>query len=632
MSQKILDRVVVYKNVEESDYSRFIYEETTHARIIKKVGECKQYQELYDEAVEFYKENLNLLLTIEKSCNRTYLIHTDIAPYGTSVVRTVLLYLYEEMAKTYMLIGDYYEMNGDFKVANNQYEEACDLVAGIEERVGDLHSQKMHGLAILKQTDLKAKYGESFLPALKYSSLERLYMSNMRDNPFLNFADREELENLEIPENLNNLALMKLRLVSLNKNAGIIFEDGKQLQESIALLKQLEEALQTPKAKRNLALSYELQGDLDFSYGNIAEAFTSYTTCLTLRKDLDLYEYASILEKVADVYSVCKQWKEAFAYYEKSLEFRDKHPYAQQEKQKLAILYEKMGDVHVATNNHVEGNVWYNKGIELTEEIRKHHDKIGAIHVESFSEFRMGKLYQKSGDFNLAEQHYLLCIENTQKNFDTAIKESEDGSYSVGFGANLASTSKERLICYSNICYQLKYMNQKQMALDLAGKSEEFDYDGVPLNQIFLGDFYNENEEYDKAVNFYGRVLDDLEIDEKQMSELSTDKIWNVATCYERIGTMFLEIGEAETAREYYKACIKYREALSKILPKTHVLRELANGYKLLGDEEKAYETLARVKEIYKKANLPFVDTVEMFDKRSNVFRLSIETIFDIYR
>ncbi len=635
------------------DYDRLFYVKTTHSRIINKLGNIKEDLELYDEALLLYKNSLQNLTQTQHYCGIRYLADAEVKPYETNITRSALFYLYEEQAKTNLLIGDYYEINGDFEKAYNHYETAHEKTYGIEQRTGDLTSQKLNALSIQKIANLNARCGVFYVTSLKFTSLAQLYKTNKHDNPFLQFADSEELKTLENFDNLNSLALVNLRKLALNKSFGTIFIGLDKFYESLNVFNQLNNAFDIPITKRNLSIAYELIGDIDFSYGNIPEAFETYNKCLVLCEELcnknyspeHENNYASVLSKIADIHQICNYHDKALKYYKHALILKERHQYKQLDKQKLAQLYEKIGDVNLSLKNTQEANLYFDKSITLLEQIIEHHNVVKAMHVQNFTRFKIAKLHSKKGCIDLAKKQYELCLSEAKLKFDLSMSERKSKKETRQFAINVIAASREYVVCLSNIAYEMRQLKNKNYALKLCEKSHEEDYDGIPLNSVFLGDFYNVNCQFKKAVEFYTNIINHEKKDELAMNTLSPNKTWNLATCLERVGEIYLSSQDTALSIETFEECIKYRKQLAKTVPKTHALRELSNSYVFLsiafekmGDTEKALkynrkavDTLEKVKAIYDKSNLPYIDTINHFNKNSNIFRLSIDTFFEMY-
>ena len=154
--------------------------------------------------------------------------------------------------------------------------------------------------------------------------------------------------------------------------------------------------------KEDLMYIYNKIGLILLSMGNLDDAILYFMKSLISAKELNNIDMqASILNNIANVYSIKGKLDKALSYYEESLNLESNEKEKAPTYNNIALIYFKKGDYQKAIQ-------YFQKAIEIAE-------KYGDYHSVSVYKLNLGDAYRKMKDYENAEKYLFEGLEGVKK-------------------------------------------------------------------------------------------------------------------------------------------------------------------------------------------------------------------------
>lgn len=231
--------------------------------------------------------------------------------------------------------------------------------------------------------------------------------------------------------------------------------------------------------------------------------------------------------------------------------------------------------------------------------------------------------YHMEGDYQKAEEFYMMAIDSSRKNKDylheadglgrMAVWNIDKGNLDVAFGLLLQSSEINRqrqrlasykfnLACdYFNIAFLFVEQGDLRAAKDFYEKSFKIflKLREIPeLSDYYfnMGEIFMFEKKYQEALDYYSKGL---EID-KRLSHF-----FNLSSDYQMLGELYYEMEKFTEAERYFRESAALCKRINNLPVLASVYYDLGLLYKRMGIKQRAREFMAYALQIYKNIDTP---------------------------
>ncbi len=379
--------------------------------------------------------------------------------------------------------------------------------------------------------------------------------------------------------------------------------------------------------QRELSVSYNKVGDLNWALGQGEQAHDFYVKALVIAKRLadaepnrtDYQRDLSVsYNKVGDVYWSLGQGEQARDSYMEALAIRQRLAQAEPDRadyqRDLSVSHNRVGDLYRALGQGEEARDSHLQALAIAERlVRAEPDSSDYQRDLSISHSKVGDLYRALGQGEQARDSYTAALAIIQR-----LAEAEP---------DRADYQRELSVSYVKIGDIYRVLGQLEQARDSHLQAQAIrerltlaepgraDYQGdLALSHERMGDLYATFEQPEAARDSYMQALairERLAQAEPDRADLQRE----LSVSYNRVGDLYRALGNEERAREYYMRDLAIAECLAQAEPdRADYQRDLAVSYNRLamidveGDEGHLRQALAIMVSLREAGKLDPVD------------------------
>ena len=364
-------------------------DETKIGWLYRELGNCKQDQANYEEAIRLYKKSIE----IDKKCSSNP----------------------SDLASSYNNIGSVYNSMGEYAKALSYYEKALGIrqqslptnhpdLAGSYNNIGNVYGKMREYAKALSHYEKGLAIWQQSLPpnhphlASSYNNIGLVY-ENMGEYTEALSSHQKALSiwQQSLPTNHPDLA-------SSYNNIGNVYG---RMGEYVKALSYFEKALaikqqSLPTNHPDLASSYNNIGNVYNSMGEYAKALSYYEKALGIRQQslpTNHPDLASSYNNIGNVYDSMGEYVKALSYFEKALAIKQQslptnHP-------DMASSYNNIGNVYGRMGEYAKALSYFEKALGIRQQsLPPNHPDL------AMSYGNIGGLYIKIGEYSKA---FPLC-------------------------------------------------------------------------------------------------------------------------------------------------------------------------------------------------------------------------------
>ncbi len=244
----------------------------------------------------------------------------------------------------------------------------------------------------------------------------------------------------------------------------------------------------------------------------------------------------------------------------------------------VAMAYSNLGDILTAQGEYDEARSYYQKMLEISEDLSKQIETTEAMRDLSVSYNSVGGILEIGGEYEEAYVYYKKAFEiNKSLSEQLKTQESQKDLSAIydKLGGILVALGdyKEAVSCYQKCLEISKSLFEEQKNTDTM-RNLLIGYERVGSVYVYQG-------EYKEALPFY---QESLEIAKSLAEKLGTPEVMlSLSVDYNCIGNILQNLGEYEEARSFYHRDLEIAEKLSEQLGTPQSMKNLASSYNGLG-------------------------------------------------
>ncbi|HEY9850657.1 MAG TPA: tetratricopeptide repeat protein [Leptolyngbyaceae cyanobacterium] len=344
------------------------------------------------------------------------------------------------------------------------------------------------------------------------------------------------------------------RLALLGKETEIAVKLAKVLAINWKNKSRFREAVQVCKSTLELNEDYRLLHSLANSereLGEVEIAQQHYQKALSLCPPEDEKEKAAIIHNLAGIYANTGDIDNAIAFYQQSLELKERIGNVQG---KAATLHQLAG-IYANTGEIESAIAYYQQSLELQESIGNVQGKAATLHC-------LAMIYANTGDIDQAIAFYQQSLELEE---------------SMGNVQGKATTLHQLANIYANTGEIERAIAFYQQSLELTERIGEVKTKAATLNN--LGRIYANTGDIDNAIAFYQQSLELTE----RIGDVKTK-----ASTLHQLAIIYADAGDIERAIAYYQQSLELKERIGNLQGKAATLNNLGYIYANTGDIKRA--------------------------------------------
>lgn len=354
------------------------------------------------------------------------------------------------------------------------------------------------------------KLGNLLIKTGDFQKAEEVYLALLRD-----VSDDDKKE--------KSFLYCKLGLINYNISRFI------EAEQYLQLARKIQENI-LPENDPQLAKTYNIIGSVCMKLGKNSEALRYFKKSVEINESLspqDNHQLAINYKNIGTVYSKLGKYTESLLFYKKSLEFNEKIGLTISPE--LASCYTNIGSIYLKTKQYEEALEFYMKALDMNEKTHTPHHR----HVANCYSL-IGSLYGNMGKYSEAcsylqkaldmlqnsphHSHLASCYRNfglvygkmgqykeALSNFEKAVLLFTSIS---AYHPKLAGTLTDIGTLYGQMENYSQERSYHERARDTYLSEEPPNYDGVANSCYSLGMVYTKMEQYEKALLFYQRALE----------------------------------------------------------------------------------------------------------------------------
>lgn len=281
-------------------------------------------------------------------------------------------------------------------------------------------------------------------------------------------------------------------------NLGFLCEVENEIEEAKMFYKK---AINYPNAIYNLAI-------INYYQNNIEESIKLYQNLYKIGFDKACYNFGLILESK-------KEYEDAKKYYQKSAD-----------QGHIESTY-RLGNVYDKIQEYEEAEKYYKKAVEKGHLLAK---------------FKLANLYNRKSNIIEAKKYYMESIELPESKNNLASIYFEEKDYQSAINYYLEASS-EISVAFENLGDLYLTIGHIESAKEYYMKNST-----DVSSQIKLGNLYEEENNYEKAIQWYQKACDNDDFE----------------SAY-KIAQIFLKLDKPYAANEYLKLAAEYNHVNAKI-------------------------------------------------------------------
>ncbi len=287
-------------------------------------------------------------------------------------------------------------------------------------------------------------------------------------------------------------------------------------------------------------------------------------------------------------------------YYEKALELSEelvKEKGTAASRRDLSLSYNNLGNIRKACGDHYGAEEYYKKSLALREELAKETGTDTSRRDLSISYCMIGDIRSALGDPAVAEEYYkksLSLREELVKETGTATSRRD-----LSISYERLGDIRKAFIDYSGA--EEYYKKALELSEAIAKETGTIgSRRGVTIGCNKLGDIRMALDDHAGAGEYYKKSLSLREELAKEAGTVGARR--DLSVSYNNCGDVCIALGDHAGAGEYYKKSLSLREELTKETVTVDSRRDLSISYEKLGDICAALGDISKVEEYYKKA------------------------------
>lgn len=453
----------------------------------------------------------------------------------------------EELANSYISLGNMHYAIGDFPSSEIFYNECLDLyrrelppdhpdialiytnLGCIYDSRGDHDSAERCYMLALEIYEKILQPNHPYLATI-YNNLGVLYFSK-KD---LENAQRYLLLCKDIRENLhiNQASTSEPKFGNSYKSMRDYEKSEDYYDKSLKMYEYSGKAHDS-----ELIAVYCALGDIHFSKREYKRAIEAYEACkniLEIHSPDRIGEISEIYIKLGIMYEMKGSLDKAKQCFKQSLHlhFNSSNP----DNLNTATAYNHLASIHAADKNYNKARTLYDKSFQITSSLINQENRLSFYNAEIAG--HSARALEKLSKYHISSQvlndiHLYGSLANLYLNLG-----------SLFFSQQNYERSEEFYIKHLDLYQQLAPNNHEQFA--------------KAYNN--LGNLYYDQGDYDKAEEYYAKCKEIYE------NETFSQGV-NLATVYNNLGSLYLTKGDTEIAQQYY---VKSQTIREKVLLPTH--------------------------------------------------------------
>lgn len=392
-----------------------------------------------------------------------------------------------------------------------------------------------------------------------------------------------------------------LLVIGVEKNAIGEYQDAiEHLENGLTLAEELDGAnsFNVARFSTHLAFSYKMFGEVTRSNNllNTSTTIIEYLIHENADKEVTL-KIAKLLITISRNYVEIEDKDSANTVLQKAvILFRE---YLKENREEVGSLntaryYTSLADAFIQVGDKTRAKDYLEEAFSILKLIDTDYKRIWFYFVD------IGQHFYKMDDLTRAEDIFLFFLSWGEKNMGT-------GGYRMSICRGLLSDCYMKDGDYRNA----EMMLTKNYEVEVAEKGEYNATDSISL--VFLVDYYEKIEDFDKAISIRKRRLD------YYMKENGEDDIITARAMHD-LGCDFYEVGNYEEAKPLFaRASLVREKRLGHGLDTVYSIVKHAEACEKTGDSSQAKELLEKALGILRETwGKDHPDTIDVANKLAN--------------